>query len=268
MTSLLICYPDIPYNAKTVTASSAENPAQPAWSLTSGERKRGFSLTAATTTLTLDWDLGSDFANKQNTVNYVAIARADKLQAAAMSQLLIRSSPDNSVWTTRITQTSFASATLYGPRTDDYIQLITVTSAFRYWRADYTSTSTKFPHSKLYFGTYFDWGREPAFQITRSTDTRELYRGSSGAQLGERIEEPRYRFDLKWTGVTDAKINSFATYFGRSYYKDNGVMLYTATDHQVLDSQRLVHCEMLEPTARKIWNNYNEVTIPFVEMLG
>lgn len=268
MTSLFICYPDIPYNAKTITASATENPLQPARNLTAGPRAHGYSLNAAGTTLTLDWDLGSDYATKQNTVNYVAIARADKLQAAGMTQLLIRSSPDNSVWTTRITDASFASATLYGPRADDYIQTITVTSAFRYWRADYTTASSKLPHSKLYFGTYFDWGRDPQYKIERAPASTEFFNSSSGSQRGERIDEPVYRFDFKWTGVTEAKIQSFCAYFGRSYFKENGVFLYTSADHQILDSQRLVHCRMINPTCRKIWNNYYEVNITFEEMRG
>jgi hypothetical protein len=268
MTSLLICYPDIPYNAVTITPSATTDTAQNEFNLTAGPRSNGFALASAGTTLTLDFDLGAGFATEQNTVNYVILARADKLQAGAMSQLLIRSSSNGSVWTTRITQSSFSSATLYGPRSDDYIQLITATSAFRYWRADYTTTSSKLPHSKLYFGTYFDWGREPStYKISREA-SGDLLRMSSGAQYGERIEEPRYFFEFTWYGITDAKIQSFQTAMAKSYYRANGVFLYTDSLHHVLDNQRLVHCRMLEPRARKIHNNYYEVTIAFEEMIG
>lgn len=271
-TSLLLCYPDIPYNACTITEGATVDSIQGKWNLVAGERKNGFAFSAAAASNTIKFDLGAGYASKQNTANYMLVARADKLQAGSTTAVKLEYSDDDAAYSTFINATSFTSATLYGPRADDYISTSTVTTAHRYWKVTYTSSGTsKFPHSKFYFGTYFDWGKEPNnVKIERSATGGDPFLAGSGTQIGERTDEPRYLFEFTWTGVTDAKIQSFQNYFGKTFYRENGIFLYTATKHHVLDSQRLVHCRLTRAMARKIGGvtNYNEVTLAFEEMLG
>jgi hypothetical protein len=275
MTSnLLISHPDISFNCNKVTCSVTDDSDFPHYNLISGRRDSHFQTAANQTVLTLTYDLGSGYASKQNTLNHIVLARCDILKAAGLTKIEIDRSSDGSAWTNQYVNASMASATLYGPRSDDYYDIpsgsYTPSSAYRYWRLVYTSSSQKFTHSKAHFGLAFDMGKDPVDVVpTRNPAKQGRFRGDSGVEHVVRTDEPVYQFEITWDGITDDKVRDF--YSKIDAYKDvNRVFLFTGTDHTILDSQRIIHCEVSKvsskPSSKII--DWNRISATFTEVLG
>lgn len=267
MTNLLIAYPDIPSEVATVTSGATMAELFSHWNLFSKHRYQHAKLNTAAATYTITFDLGPDYADLSNGLDFLYLARADILKANGVTQVVVQSSPDNSAWTTRLTEASFASATLYGPRSHDYIQVIAATSEFRYWRITYTATSCKFKHAAAWFGRLLDLGVDPEFEINLETPRDNVFRTDSGAEHAHRSADPRYTFDLTWTGVSDANAALFEEKIeARSELQS--VALYTAANHTILDGQRLVQCELVRAIVRYVQPNWNIIEAQFRELLG
>lgn len=272
MTNLLYLYPDIPFSARQITPSSATSLDLNEFNLISGPRTRYFQFAATATTRSIVFDLGGNYASGQATVNYLSLARADLLQAAGVTQIQLDSSPDNSAWTNRINVTSFGSQTLYGPNVDDFVTTIATTAAFRYWRITYTAGSAiNFKHSKDYFGTSFDFGVDPAdCEISRPVEKTSPFVSDSGSRYGERVEAEKYTFTMYYEGLSDLIIKNWENSVMRPNYRENGIFLYTSGQHQILDNQRLVHCELLAYEVQKSRRsqNWNDLRLDFQELQG
>lgn len=270
MTNLKIAYPDIPYNAVTITPTITDDPLQPVYNLIAGERIWRYATGSTNTTLSIVFDLGFDFADKQNTAEYLIIGRADLLQNTGVTGITLARSDDFSVWTTVYTDASFASATLYGPRTDDYIATFTATSSFRWWKMTYTSGGAiNFYHSKLYFGRFLTFDTAPQYKIKREASANSQWYASSGAMFPVRTQEPRYEFDFVWKGQTDTTATSFFDNVVR--FKDKcPVFLYTSAVPKILDSQYIIHAKLQDHEIRRSSGitNYNEITATFTELIG
>ncbi len=269
-TSLVISIPDIPFNAAAYTLSSAHDPDHPVYNLITGPKYGIFQLQTGTTSANVVFDLASTYTSKRNQVDHVIVGRADTLRNAGCTTINLASSPDNSVWTTRFNDAALSSATLYGPKTYDYVSDFTQTSAFRYWRFKWDAgASCGFPCSKLYFGSWFDMGIEPNFKIDRAPVREGKQQTTSGMQNAKRLDEPAFRFDLTWEFVTDAIAQSFLRLIAR-YAHRHKFWLYTRTRHEVLDYNRLVYCECRDPKVEHMTrkNDLNRITATFVEVLG
>lgn len=265
MTSLKIAFPDIPYNAKIITPGSPTDPDQGERNLISGKRHRGFQFADDDTTGELVFDLG---AGNERTAEYVIVARADRLVRNGLERFQLANSSDDSSYSDCVDATDFS--TLYGPHAGDFLLAFSATSAERYWRATYTSADAQaFWHSKLYFGSFFDFGKDPGdVRFERVTPERSAFISDSGSQWSERGEDPRYRFIFTWGGIADEKIASFASLIGARRHSENGVFLYAATETQVLDGHSLMHCEIESAESRKLWDGWNEIRVSFLEMRG
>lgn len=268
-TSLMISYADIGASSISVTATPAADLDYPEYNLVLGPRYWRFRLASNASSVAVVYDLGT----RTRAVDHIVIARADVLQAAGCTQIVLASSPDGSSWTTRYTDGSFASATLLGPGPYDYYAAISATPAARYWRLTYTAPgATEFAHAKVYFGTLFDFGQEPdTYTPDRRPLTEDEYVSASDAVSLLRTDESVYRFDFTWLNITDATAESFMSLIVRQAQRAP-VFLITRSQHEVLDQRRVLHCQLLQdsvrvdqPTTRK---DRNRVQASFVEILG
>lgn len=173
-------------------------------------------------------------------------------------------------WVTAPRQTisSFNSASLVGPDSSDYVSKFTATSGYRYWWLTFLPTSTTYlQHSKDYFGSSFDMGIDPdyTFELFQPFSVDEVY--DSGARRLGRLEKNLYRFNFIWTGVSDSKLTEFIQKICNNRDRRR-FLLYTQDQHQILDSQRLVHCKLTDAKTRKTWDDYNEISATFEEVIG
>lgn len=162
-----------------------------------------------------------------------------------------------------------SSSTLYGPNSNDFITTFTETSASRHWWIDYdpNESSSNMEHSKSYLGVAFDFGTDPDFEISRAPRAESEFVTDSGARKLTRIDDPAYRWDFTWSGITDAKVQEWLT---KIVYKkeQETFFLYTTANHQILDDKRIVHVRLTEASYRKIETDWNVVSASFEEVLG
>lgn len=269
-TSLLISFPDIPRKAVYLASQQATATDKGQENLILGERSAICETASATTSQRFTFGLGSGYAAKGGKADHIIIARADKLQSGLMTQLDIKRSADNSTFTTEQTDASFSTATLYGPNGHDYILDFTQSSAYEFWRVDFTSASgATFPVSKVFLGSWFDFGQEPdGFSIERVPAKEAVWYASSGALYTARLELPVYRFSFTWEHVSDAVVSNFQRDIAKISHKAT-YFLYTRTQHELLGNQRLVNVRLVNwsvTTGEKI--NWQNLTANFEEVLG
>lgn len=263
MTNPLIAYPDIPFQALTITPDATAQTDYGVMNLISGPRHRTYRVSGTPTTLEIKFDLGS---GNSSPAEYVILARADKLESAEIQQFQLARSSDDSSYTDEVDE---VPSGLYGTRSHDWAHVFTMSSAYRYWRATYTSKAGHdYRHSKLYFGSFFDFGKDCASCKIERFTTDAKFLPSSGSQIAERIDEPIYRYTFTWEGVTDAKINSFQSLIGSINHREFGVFLYCPTETQLLDGQNFIHTRITSFESKKGWNGWNDIRISFDEMLG
>ena len=168
------------------------------------------------------------------------------------------------------TENTFSTATLYGPRSDDYVASFATSSAYRYWWVDMDcSASSSFAHSKIAFGSWLDFGDTVIdFEISRNPSSATEFIAGSGAKHIGRSDQPKYKLRVTWEGLTDDLVRDFVTKCADRTYLYSGVYLYTSTSHEILDSQRLLHCKILDFTSESIKLDYNRLTVEFEEMIG
>lgn len=263
-TNLLIAFPDIPVSALTVTAAGDGRNGKPYSNLFWGKRSQGFIKDGSATSWSLVFDLGT---GNTKAVDHIIIARADEL-SVDITDVDIDSSPDGSAWTERYADSSFSSATLRGPDSEDYAEEITETSAFRYWRVRYNGSADLFQHSKLYFGTFFDIGKEPESFRYRYNSSSHNYLSSDGTRYYSSNDGERLAFDFVWTGLSNDITESFIERLldRRKRY----CFLYAKSDERILAGNKVLHCEVDQNsvTFEKVYHDYNMVSASFVQMLG
>jgi len=129
-----------------------------------------------------------------------------------------------------VSNLTFATSTLYGPRSEDYIATFSTTSSCTNWWVQMSNDSThKYRHTKQMFGRFFDWGRDPQKLLTHQR-----------APMSGNPRDAGHLFRLDWTGVTPAKVQTFIDTIYK--YRDVfPVILYDPADVVLLD-QRLLYC--------------------------
>ncbi len=271
--TLLISAVDIPFSSLLVSPAAAADEDLNEYNLMAKNRYSLFQFATAATSNSIRWDLGTA---STKAVDHLIIARADILKTAGATSITLAGGSDGATFgTTAITDASFASATLYGPRSDDYVAEISTTSPLQWWRMSYVGSSSKFCHSKVSFGSWFDFGCEVgSYTIDRIPAKEARFTADSGAQLFSRVSEEIYTLRMTWNRVTIAKATSFMQNIAR-YAHRIPVFLYTTTAggrHELLDNQRLIHCRIIPESIQISMpsNNYNwqEVTVEFEELLG
>ena len=268
MTNVLIGYPDIPYHSISFEQSSAYT--QP-YNLVNGPKHTLGYADSPATLINFDYNLGSDFASKQATANLLYIGRADLLQSDNITDVVLYNASTFGSWTSIYSDTSFDSATLRGPRSDDYIATFNTSSARQYWRCDIavTSSNSNMAMSKLFFGAFWDPGIEPDYALNLSTPRETNWTSDSGMDYTMKEGEPTYEMELTWRGVSDSDASDFSNNIMR-YAHVNPVIIYTENYHDVLDDHRVLYCKMVDANVVKDGGiaDYNTVTAKLVEMIA
>lgn len=282
-TNLILLYPDIPQNivsyktyGTSTSDTSNETDFSPALNTFRGERWQEWNSVSSKTTHNLVYDLGSSVTKA---TSFLVVTKMDRLVSAltGATDFLLQSSSDDSTYTSRISLTNiqnYTSSDLLGRFSRDYVTTITATSPFRYWRARINNSASNaftLRCGKIYFGSPFDFGREPEGlpQFNLVDLAGKSFTSSAGMIKKARLRVPFYQIKIKWIGLTDALIQSFYT----TIYKRKDttpVFLYTQSYHQVLNNFRLMHCKIEDAVTSQDGGiaNYNTLEVTFRELIG
>ena len=192
------------------------------------------------------------------TFDFLYIGKADLLKKDVVTTVEVFRNTSNTFGTATsvLTASSFGSATLYGPRSEDYIATVSETSAFQYWWVNYTSSATSYlPHAKLFFGKAFDMGRDPGEGAT-------LKRVNPGVAQ----RDPYYQVELSWTGISYANTVLFYNTFVRPR-RYNPVILFTKTYHGILNDHRVLFGRITDATMPPRVTDFNDISITFEEVI-
>lgn len=260
-TNLLISYPDIPFRA-TMSTNGTVDPDHPITNTVTGERGKRFALSiAADYNANLYYDLG---ASATATIDHLIIARADLLKALGATNIQLDSSANASVWVNRAgTSAALQTRSFDGVRGEDLIFTQSYNndtgtlagSSHRYWALYFGAvTALKSTFGKVYFGTFFDFERDPIYSLTQS---RKFYRSGDRAAV--------FNYTFEWQGITNDKRNEFFTKIV-DYADVNPVFLYDTND-LILNGYRLFHCWVRDVTVTPVTSQYNTVQVTFEELI-
>ena len=262
-TNLLIGYPQIATDS-TLTPSSAFNSAYPETNLVYGARTDLAQLDTADTESSIVYDAGTASARQ---IDFVYIAKANILKAQGSKRAGLSGSTDDVTYTEIALNTAgLQTCTLYGPDAQDLIftaELPGYTDgslpdaiSYRYYKAEFAGSGTcpskRYSCSKIMFGQWFDFGRDPEWSAFSS---RPLESGARNP----------YTFSFTWQGITPSIKNSAEDLLFS--YKERGVILYTRDYHAPLLDYRAIHAFVtsydLFPITDGSWN----ITINFEEQI-
>ena len=270
--TLYLAYPDIPWRAvaraQSVTYTTLNNIGNTIF----GERYLTSSATPGTAgAINIDWDLGSGVTS---TIDYLIIARAKDLRDQGTTTITLDSSTTLAgAYTNRYTDSAFASATLYGPQSNDYLATGLALSAFRAWRFGINGgpdTSAQ-PRTicKAYFGNAFDFGIAPAsWSFKRGPLSDPNFSTSSGASDLRRIDDLAYTFTYEFRGMTDAKIATFYDTILRYSHRHRYFLYTTNSVHEVLNNLRVLHCRLVSHQHDQVKQNWNTLSLTFEQVTG
>lgn len=267
-TNLLLGYPQITLDAD-LAVSSAFHDLRPAENAIYGGRSELAQLDAADTTVSLTFDLGS---SQQKTIDFLYVARANLLKAHGATRLLLEGSDDDSAYTDICgVDGGFQSLALHGPRGEDAIftselanstdGALSASPTYRYWRfwgADAADPSEKWSFSKVMFGQWFDFGRDPL------TD-RQV-----GITRTEWSREGAYRLTLRWRGLSRTVYEAFVETFiaeGPVSKIERGLFLYTSFYHEFLFNWRVLHCMVVDYEPVPAASDTFDLNITFEELV-
>lgn len=263
--TLYIGYPDIPNAAISRSTANTWATDYDYGNLIYGERYL-YAKPSAAADLDVTFDLGIGYSSA---VTYIILARADKLQSAGVTSVLLKSGDGVTSPSTALTISSFNSATLYGPRSHDYIQTGLSLTAARVWELVTSGGSGLRILSKAYFGTAFNMGVDPIFAPSYNLPDQAEFATESGARNFYRMADPKWTFSYTWEGVSDTKVGDFFSTIVKNKDRQR-FFLFTDSNHHVLANLRVLHVRLLEAETtnpdQKI--NQNTVTATFEEILG
>lgn len=252
-TNLVLCYPHIPKDASVTTPLVAGATGFSANNLVTGARERRFRSTSTTAAeWYVTYDLGSG-----NTLDpdYYLCARADINYGRNPVNMFGRGSNDSGFSSQDETQSALSS--LQGPNSEDKLQQLSWGTAYRYFRFGFLVPSAAYTveFSKVYFGSFFDFGRDPVHP--RRLDRKILRRTG---------RDPVYGFQFTWEGISDSTLNSFFDLIVKD--KDvSPIFLYTKTAHDILNDHRLIHAWVKDVRIKNRISDNNEVSVTFEEIL-
>ncbi len=245
-TNLLIGYPQIILDAP---ATVSANGMTPAYNLTAGSRSDYAQSPSAVTSSTITYDLGTAATRA---IDFFYVAKAGVLKAQGSRRIGLEGSTDNVSYSPiAFNSSGFQSVTLYGPDSDDLIftsELAGYTSgalpdstSYRYYRVHFAGSgscpSKRYAASKVIFGQWFNFGRDPEWS---GFDVAETNWGA----------RPPYRFQFTWQGITPAVKNSAESLlFSR---REDGLILYTRNYHAPLLDYRAIHAYIKDYTMSPI----------------
>lgn len=151
---------------------------------------------------------------------------------------------------------SLQSATLPGPNAEDYMTKFSASTAYRYWRLSFDSglTSSKRPVSKAFFGTLFDFGRDPEVPVTIT----------KGGDATKDVYQP-LRFSLTWQGISNTLRQSFESKIGK-YIGEHTYFLYQDSYDYALGGHDPLYCRIENYTVTPEEAQMNAITVDFEEV--
>ena len=249
--NFLIGYPDIPFASTIVTQPTASS-GYAATNVVNGSRGDMFKLASAATTTTYEWDYTTTTAPA-----YLYIARADlirKRDSASTTWTVTGSASSSFTFPDTATDT-FDTSDLKNPRGEDLIATFSYGTAYRYWRVRITTTAS-FAHqfSKIYLGSWFDFGREPVADLRQTLGAQSAW-----------SRHTAFNLRMTWRGISDSLVNSLNTKI--TQYRDvNPVILYDAAD-LILGGYRVLHARIANVEISLDTYNSNSVAIEFEELI-
>jgi hypothetical protein len=248
-TNLVLGYSDVPLSTVALSSSHTWGDSirlQDIHNLRAGPRYQlGYVGTAVNATVTNTYDTGTGVTKVSN---FLIIARADLLKLDDVTTVTLKGSNDFPTWvtTTTIQTVTLASETLLGPKAQDVVKDFADSAAYRAYKVEYAVTAaSQFTHSKLYFGSWLDLGdKVDGISCAKVYPDQDDFYASSGAVHLARGRLPFYRVDVTWKGVTDDLTRDFFSKIVHNAHSYPGVFLFTRNNHEVLDSQRLLHCRL------------------------
>jgi hypothetical protein len=213
--SLRICYPQIPLIAESISVTSGGNIAL-AKNLFYGGANLYYQRSSAGQQTRIDVDLGN--GNEQS-INFVAIRRANLLTALDEGNARIRIRGSNDSFSTQDTVFDFDNLS-----TGDLIKdsdlfsfLTTDSTAYRYWRIQLSTTASVVHRlGKVYFGKIFDFDRPPSYPYSYELfNSQNPFVSDSGATFKTQLRQRKREFSFSWRAVSDAKRNEFDHKVGR-----------------------------------------------------
>lgn len=281
MTNLVIARPQIWTEAVAADGQDLENidERNSYESVVSGPRHTFAQRNGTSTNVVFQWNMASSASRE---IEFCIVAHARTLLYQTMGAFYLQGSTNNSTWTTIIGQTDTQNNwTLMGPRGNDVVMCSELgnynqgslpdTTSYRYYRVlMYSSAASYFKTHKLYFGSWFDMGRDPAsIEMSRTAATPAEHPYDSG---GVDLYEPRlglYEYSLSWEGVSDAKAEEFMQDVVGNHHRHKGLFLVTLSNRDVLDRKDVVHVELLEASSERPYDrpDTNTITATFREMI-
>lgn len=266
--ALYIAYPDIPFRAIETASNVTWDTFYDYRNSISTERYQT-AKKSAVTGFNIEYDLGS---GSTDSVSYFILARADLLQSIGVTSLIIASASDGigGSYSNQHTVSSFNTQTLYGPGSKDLLVTGLSLSAARTWKWTVSgASSSTHAFSKAYFGNAFDMGIQPSFDFIREPEFTSEYITGSGTKRVSRHSEARYVFNLTWTGVSDDKVTEFVSKIASRSHLSR-FFLYTTSVHYVLNSERVLHCKLIDWQSDNSAGvpDFNTVSATFEEIIG
>lgn len=263
--NLLIAYPQLTVDG-TYTSDGAADSSYPASNIITGARTNLAKRSAANTTWWHKFDLGS---SQSITIDYLIVARANLLKAMGSKRVKLQASTNDVGYSDVCgVDSTFQSATLYGPRQEDAIFTadlanssvgsLPFSGSYRYlkfWAAgEGTEPSTQWIFSKAYFGQWFDFGRDPIWgRILRKTTRTESARESA------------YVVQFSWLGITTTKLNEALSKFLGN--REQPVFLYTASYTDPLLEHRCLHAIVADYDIQLLTDKCYSVRVTFEELI-
>lgn len=268
--SLLIAYPHIQYDALDIASTGTWGEIDWPLSNTLGGRRYDHGCLLMGSTFNLEYDLGS---GNSSACEYAIISHAKYLIDRGYSAFSISTAADGigGTYSVQYNDVSFASSSLYGPCSNDYLVTGLNISASRTYKVDLTNTGIGSDWvGKIYLGTFFDFGVEPFVETNLVFPENQIFRTTSGVVIPLKTDWPRYHVAATWCGVTDAKVSAFYAVLERIINGKNHFFLVTDSNHEQMKSLRVLHVQLDSYSISKntMSNDYHDVSIQCSESLG
>ncbi len=280
--SFLISYPDVPAQSMYYSSTRGFNEDYPVENTFYGQRPNFAQLDTAFTGVTIYYDLGT---GNSRTVDHFILGNVYGAWVNGMTSALLKGSSDNSTFNNQLgTTASFQTRTFSGPNSRDVIFTPTFNddtagsiTAYRYFSVTFgganagvpTFSNQTFPVSKIYFGAFFDMGKEPDyFTVEAVSDDVDTWRYPRGNIMMTSSSNARHRIVVEWDCVTDAKVQEFQSKILYNPVK-NLVFLYTKTYTDPLFGKTLIHAKVLPESVSIIQTDQDvhTVSVTFEEVI-
>lgn len=248
MSNFKLGYPAIQKEA-TATATHTGATDRPFTNLFSGSRSDRTELATATASnLVITYDLG---ASLTLSVNFIAICRAKLLSSAYCSGVKLFGNSTNVKPGSPLIDITFS--TFMGGNSEDYFQVITETTAYRYWFLEFVNsgTASKYPVSKIFFGKALDLGRDPLLPISLSRTRQNAW-----------SRQAAYSTTLNFDPVTDTLRGQLL-----DLIKESDVLPVVALDpaSYVFNNTQGLHCKIRDHNIEPFYGSDNKVSISIEE---